>query len=343
MWRSLCVPLFVVNGVGVPTSMTAVQASGTPCSSPDWTCLTVNSKATVPTPTDGEALVKVSSSSVNPVDIDLVEPFCVNFGCIEGTLGQDVAGTVVAVGTSCDLAVGSEVWGVTRGAYAEYALITCNLVSQKPKSLTFMPAGTIPTIGLTALQLFQKSGAPWTSNPSVVVTSGQGGTGYMAVQLAKSLGAANVTTAATGPGIDMVTALGADNVVDYEEEDIFDALANDSVDIVCDNIGFPGTADKALRVLRSGGIYILLPGGHGGSLSDKTKAGVEQINFGFMQPNEVDLSTLAALFDEGKLRAEVMQAFDLVDVPLAFTRKLGGHILSKISVAVALEDSIFSV
>merc|ERR1712135_261852 len=308
---------------GVPTSMTAVQASGTPCSSPDWTCLTVNSKATVPTPTDGEALVKVSSSSVNPVDIDLVEPFCVNFGCIEGTLGQDVAGTVVAVGTSCDLAVGSEVWGVTRGAYAEYALITCNLVSQKPKSLTFMPAGTIPTIGLTALQLFQKSGAPWTSNPSVVVTSGQGGTGYMAVQ--------------------MVTALGADNVVDYEEEDIFDALANDSVDIVCDNIGFPGTADKALRVLRSGGIYILLPGGHGGSLSNQTKTGVEQINFGFMQPNEVDLSTLAALFDEGKLRAEVMQAFDLVDVPLAFTRKLGGHILSKISVAVALEDSIFSV
>merc|ERR1712136_650885 len=169
------------------------------------------------------------------------------------------------------------------------------------------------------------------------VTSGQGGTGYMAVQLAKSLGAA------TGPGIDMVTALGADKVVDYEEEDIFDALANDSVDIVCDNIGFPGTADKALRVLRSGGIYILLPGGHGGSLSDKTKAGVEQINFGFMQPNEVDLSTLAALFDEGKLQAEVMQAFDLVDVPLAFTRKLGGHILSKISVAVALEDSIFSV
>jgi len=266
----------------------------------------------------------------------------VNFRCIEGTIGQDIAGTVVAVGTSCDLAVGSGVWGVTRGAYAEYALITCNLVSLKPKSLTFMPAGTIPTVGLTALQLFQKTGAPWTSNPSVVVTSGQGGTGYMAIQLAKTLGAANVTTAATGPGIEMVTALGADNVVDYEEEDIFDALANDSVDIVCDNFGFPGTADKALRVLRSGGTYILLPGGNGGSLSNQTKAGVEQINFGIMQPNALDLSTLAVLFDEGKLRAEVMQTFDLVDVPLAFTRKLAGHVISKISVAVALEFSIIS-
>ena len=149
-----------------------------------------------------------------------------------------------------------------------------------------MPAGTIPTIGLTALQLFHKSGALWPSNPSVVVTSGQGGTGYMAVQWAKSLGDVSVTTAATGPGIDMVTALGADNAVHYQEEDIFDALANDSVDIVCHNIGFPGTADKALRVLRLGGTYILLPGGHCGSLSHQTKAGVEQINFGSMQPND---------------------------------------------------------
>ena len=54
--------------------MTVVQASGTPCSSPDWTCLTVDSKATVPTASDGGALVKVSSSSVNPIDTDLVEP-----------------------------------------------------------------------------------------------------------------------------------------------------------------------------------------------------------------------------------------------------------------------------
>ena len=46
--------------VGVPTSMIVVQASSTPCSFPDWTCLTVNSNATVPTPADGEATVKVS-------------------------------------------------------------------------------------------------------------------------------------------------------------------------------------------------------------------------------------------------------------------------------------------
>ena len=77
---------FVVNGVGVLTSMT-VQASNTPCSSLDWTCLAVNSNATVPTLADSEAIVKVSSSTVNAINIDFVEPMCVYFGCLEGTLG----------------------------------------------------------------------------------------------------------------------------------------------------------------------------------------------------------------------------------------------------------------
>ena len=52
-------------------------------------CFTVNSNATVPTPADGEAIVKVNSSSVNAIDIDHVKPICVNFGCLEGTLGAD--------------------------------------------------------------------------------------------------------------------------------------------------------------------------------------------------------------------------------------------------------------
>merc|ERR1712122_178470 len=54
--------------------------------------------------------------------------------------------------------------------------------------------------------------------------------------------------------------LGADIVVDYHEQNIFDTLGNDTVDVVFDNLGFPGTADKALRTIRSGGTFLLLPG-----------------------------------------------------------------------------------
>jgi len=338
---ALFAPLVVVNGVTVPATMNAVQASGTPCSGPDWSCLTMNPNAPVPTPGSDEALIHVSSSSVNPVDLDRVEPFCVNFECASGTIGQDIAGTVVAVGDSCGFSVNDQVWAVGSGAFAEYAVAKCSQMSAKPSSLAFMPSGAIPTVGLTALQMFYQTGAPWASDKLVVIASGQGGTGYLAVQLARKVfGSSRVITAATGPGIGMVSSLGATDVVDYQHEDLFDALADNSVDVVFDNLGFPGTADKALRVLRPGGVYILLPSANGGTLSPNTKTGVTQIDFGLMQPNTADLEALAGLFDQGSLTTKNMQSFNLADTPLAFSRKSDGHVLSKITVAVSLQDTI---
>ena len=147
-----------VCGASLPTSMTAVQASGTRCSGPDWLCLTVN--------------------SVNPIDIDGVEPVCVGFGCSVGTIGLDVAGTEVVVGDVCPFFVGDhQVWSMGKGAYAEYAVVSCSQMSLKPLSLSFMPSGAIPTIGLTAMQMFQKIGTPLVSSSSVAIVSGQGGTG----------------------------------------------------------------------------------------------------------------------------------------------------------------------
>merc|ERR1712136_504155 len=219
------------------------------------------------------ALVRVFGSSVNPVNVDFVEPIC-----------ADMAGVVVAVGEDCDLMYGSEVWGIVQGAYAQYALATCSLTTLKPFSLSLVEAGTIPVVGQTSLQCLQEAGAPWTSKPTVVVTAGQGGTGFIGVQLAKALGAGTVITAATGDGIDFVKGLGADVVVDYHVQNIFDTL------------GFPGTADTALRTIRSGGTFLLLPGGDGGVLSNKTKSGVTQM-YGRTQPAVKDLETLAQLFD----------------------------------------------
>jgi len=247
-----------------------------------------------------------------------------------------MSGIVVALGEHCDLALGSQVWGTVQGAYAQYALANCSLTTLKPLSASFVEAGTIPVVGLTSLQCLQKTGAPWASKPTVVVTSGQGGTGFIGIQLAKALGAGTVITAATGDGISYVKGLGADVVVDYREQDIFDTLGNDTVDIVYDNLGFPGTADKALRTVRSGGTYILLPGGDGGVLSNQTKSGVSQISFGRTQPAAEDLVTLARLVDRWEVRPSVLQSFYLDQVPQAFTRSLAGGVLGKIAVSVEL-------
>merc|ERR1711959_567825 len=104
-------------------------------------------------------------------------------------------------------------------------------------------------------------------NLSVVVTSGQGGTGFMAVPLAKALGATRVITAASGSGIDFVKSLGADVVIDYHKQKLSDALPTDSVDIVFDNFGAKGTADEMMHAIRSGGAFVVLPGGNRGKIS----------------------------------------------------------------------------
>jgi NADPH:quinone reductase-like Zn-dependent oxidoreductase len=110
-------------------------------------------------------------------------------------------------------------------------------------------------------------------NLTVVITSGSGGTGYLAIQMAKLLGAKKVITAATGPDtIEWMKALGADIVVDYKNEKIFDSVGDESIDAVFDNYGGNGTADLAMPKIRVGGTYLLLPHGNGqGALSKVTK------------------------------------------------------------------------
>ena len=156
--------------------MTDVQASGTTCSGSDWSCLTVNTNAAVFSPTDNEALIQVSRSSVNPIDMDGVEPVCVGFGCSVWNIGQEVAGTTVVVGDSCR-SCRHQVWDVSKGAYAEYAVASCSQMSLIPLLLSFMPSGAVPTIGLSALQMFRNVGSFLVSSSSVAIVSGQGGLG----------------------------------------------------------------------------------------------------------------------------------------------------------------------
>ena len=109
-------------------------------------------------------------------------------------------------------------WGIVQGAYAQYALAPCSLTTLK----TFFHCrwGTIPIAGGTSLQCLQRNKRSWTSTPSVVVTAGQVGTGFIGIQLAKVVGAGTVTYRATGDGIDFLNGLGVNVVVDYHEQNI---------------------------------------------------------------------------------------------------------------------------
>merc|ERR1712000_180147 len=106
---------------------------------------------------------------------------------------------------------------------------------------------------------------------------------------------------------------------DYKEHEIFDVLADDSVDLVIDNYGAKGTADKAMRTLRVGGVYLVLPGGNGGGVSKHPKAGVKQVDFGMTSASDHrQLDILKGWFEEGKLKAYLYQQIPMEQASKAF-------------------------
>eukprot|EP01065_Artemidia_motanka_P010490 TRINITY_DN1556_c1_g1_i1.p1 TRINITY_DN1556_c1_g1~~TRINITY_DN1556_c1_g1_i1.p1 ORF type:complete len:359 (+),score=134.11 TRINITY_DN1556_c1_g1_i1:94-1077(+) len=320
----------------VPSEMRAVRVKGLFGCGPPFDCITVKTIRT-PKPSSGHVLVRMNGSSVNPVDVDLLK----DLGAIDGTLGSDLAGTVVECNGCTRLKVGDEVWAdaageVGGGAYADYVVVTEKQTGLKPTNLNMTQAGSMPLVGMTSLQCLKKAGAPWDAkrNLTVVITSGSGGTGFIGVQLARVYGAGTIVTATTGAdNIALVKSLGADVVTDFKKINIFDALANNSVDVVYDNYGAVGSADRAMPKMKDGSVYVLLPGGQKGALSKHPKPGVTQINFGLTKGGDhTDLDELKGLFEAGKIRPHVMQSFDLAHVSEAYSLSASGTVVGKVAV-----------
>merc|ERR1712050_216403 len=104
-------------------------------------------------------------------------------------------------------------------------------------------------------------------------------------------------------------------------EDIFDTLPDNSIDIVYDNYGAEGTAEKAMRTLRRGGVYLLMPHGEcyekkiqgPPCLSANPKRGVRQLNYmtgpDFAAHSLEGLDELKSLFEVGQLSPHIDKTF----------------------------------
>lgn len=327
-------------GVANAWTMRAVRSTDAPgCGAPDFSCVTVEKDVVVPTPSAGQALIHMIASSVNPSDVDIVE-----MGASGGrTLGNDMSGYVVSCNNCTRLKVGDFVWGGTGQAFADFVVHDETTIGKKPLLLDPISAGTIPEVGLTSLFSLKRTGAPWNKeNLTVVVTSGSGGTGFIGIQLAKALGATTVVTSTSSANVDFVKRLGADLVVDYTQDDIFEVLPDNSVDIVYDNYGAEGTADKAMHTIRSGGMYLLMPHGEcffsnsqePPCLSATPKEGVTQVNYAVSGIPLEGLDELGALFDQFKLKPAVEKVFSLEDIISAYNTSHAGHVVGKIAVSM---------
>ncbi len=137
--------------------------------------------------------------------------------------GLDLAGTVAAVGSEVTrFTPGDDVFGIGKGSFAGFAAASESKLARKPAHLTFEQAAVVPVSGLTAIQGLRDAGRI-RPGQRVLIVGASGGVGSYAVQIAKALGAADVTGVCSTAKVDLVRSLGADRVIDYTREDFSQA------------------------------------------------------------------------------------------------------------------------
>ena len=288
----------------------------------------------LPTPKVGpdSVLVRVRAASVNPVDWKVRQGYLdplmdVTFPAVPG---WDVAGVVERVGLDTpELAVGDEVYGYVRkdwvqgGTFAEYVSAPVRTLARKPGNLSFEEAAAVPLAGLTAWQSIRRAGV--TAGQTVLVHAAAGGVGQFAVQIARALGARVVGTA-SARNHDHLRELGAEPV-EYGEglADRVRALVPGGVDVVLDY-----GSDDLVATSRA----VLAPGGTVASIVDAKARDELGGHYVWVRPSSADLEELGALLEDGRVRVDVGQVFELADAAAAHDASATGHTRGKIVVRV---------
>ena len=172
-------------------------------------------------------------------------------------LGADLAGVVEAVGAAVTrFQPGDEVYGTGKGTFAELVAVTEGVsLTPKPANLTFEEAAAVPVAGLTALQALRDKGSVQPGH-EVLINGAAGGVGTFTVQIAKSMGA-HVTAVCSTKNVDLVSSLGADEVVDYTQEDFTRGVPR--YDLMIDVAGSRPWSEVK-RVLRPNATVVIVGG-----------------------------------------------------------------------------------
>lgn len=187
-----------------------------------------------PVPGDDEVLVRVHAASLHPDVWHVVagRPYVLRvmgggFAKPKNPIpGTDMAGIVESTGKNVTrIRPGTAVFGETvarhqwmhGGAFAEYVAVHQDLLAEKPDNVTFEQAAAVPASGFITL-LNLRGVDRWQPGKKVLINGGGGGVGSLALQIAKSHGA-HVTAVDSTAKLDLLRALGADEVIDYTRED----------------------------------------------------------------------------------------------------------------------------
>ena len=291
-----------------------------------------NDELPKPHPAAGQLLVRVKAAGVGNWDA-LIREGRVALQPLPIVLGSELSGIVEAIGTGVlGFKVGDEVYGATNeefsGAYAEYALPLARKLAQKPKTLNFIQAASVPIVAVTAWQMLFDY-ARVTAGQTVLIHGSAGNVGAYAVQQASQAGLHVVATAASGD-LDYVRALGAEAVLDYTTQRFEESLSG--VDVVLDTVG--GDAqERSLRVLKSGGILVSVVSPV--PEAAQNRYGVRAAYF-YVDVTTARLNKITELFDNRKLVANVGTVLPLKEVRRAHEMLEGEpHSRGKIVLSIA--------
>lgn len=290
-----------------------------------------------PTPKDNEVLIRIDATTVTAADCELRSlklpiwlrlPIRIYLGLIRPRnkiLGQELAGEIEAVGKDVKrLRKGDQVFawtGLGLGAYAEY---TCRpekgMLAIKPANMTYEEAAAIPLGGLNALHFLRKGNVQ--SGQKVLILGAGGSIGTFAVQLARYFGAEVTAVDSTGK-LDMLRSIGADQVIDYTQEDF--TKNGETYDVIFDVVG-KSSFTRSVRSLKHNGRYLLA----NPRLSQMvrglwTSRSSKKVIFGAASEKTEDLILLKELIEAGEIQSVIDRGYPLEHIAEAHRYVDTGH------------------
>lgn len=292
-----------------------------------------------PIPKENEALIKIHATTAHAGDVRIRSFNVPRWQWLmarialglrkprNSILGMELAGEVEVVGKATRrFKLGDEVFAFTGfgfGAYAEYICLPEDgspmkegMLAGKPTNMTFEEAAAgVASGGITALMVLRKANIQ--PGQKVLIYGASGSVGTFAVQLAKHFGA-EVSGVCSTTNLEMVRALGADQVIDYTEEDF--VRRNETYDVIFDAVDKLADA-LGKRLLKQGGVYlnVVRDSGSGGSATTD------------------DLIFLKELIEEGKLKSVIDRCYPLDQIVEAHRYVEKGH--KKGNVVITVTDN----
>lgn len=313
----------------------------------------------VPRPSlrDDEMLVEVRAVGLNPIDnmitTGMFKPV-LKFQ-LPATMGSDLAGVVREVGRRVTRfkpgdAVFASLFDLGTGSLAEFAVVPERVAAPKPTNLDFVQAAAVPMVGLTAWQAMKERAGVRTGQ-RVFIPAGAGGIGSIAIQLAKYFGAHVGTTTSTG-NVPLVRELGADEVIDYKQQDFEKTLRD--YDMALGTLR-DEEIEKAIGILKPGGRLVSLVGpldaafakARGlnfllkfvfGLMSRKVMrlAARRQVSYSFLfvRPDGAQLSQIGQLLQAGSVRPVIDKVYPFAQAREALAYLAQGRSKGKVVVQI---------